>query len=115
MWIQEFFQGSGSEQVDGDELEYLLHRKADFAQELLVGQQQIHRQGSVNLDKDGVFRVADKAFDAQVLFDFAEEDLNAPAFLVNVDDGTGGQAEVIRQEFIMFACFCVTIADAAQA
>lgn len=92
-----------------------MHGQADFVQELLGGQQQVDGQGSVTLDEDGVFRVADKALDAQVLLDFAEEYLDAPAFLVDVGDGMCGQAEVISQEFVMLARFRVTIADAAQA
>jgi len=43
----------------------------------------------------GVFRVADERFDFQVLFDEAEEDLNLPAFLVNIGNGLGGEPKMV--------------------
>jgi len=113
-WIQEFLQRTSSEQVESNELEYLLHGHACIAHELLVGQQQVHGQGCVNLDEDGIFRVADKALDAQGLLDFTEEYFDAPALLVDVGDGSGGQTKEIGHKFVTLARFRGSIADAAQ-
>ncbi len=90
--MQAFFQGAGSKQVASEDREYLLHGHADFAHEFLVGQQQVHGQCGVALKEDGVFRVADNAYDAQDLLDFTEEYLNAPALLMDSNDRTADKA-----------------------
>ena len=45
----------------------------------------------------GVFRVAD-GLDPQVLFDEAEEDLDLPAFFVDIGDGLGRQLEMVGEK-----------------
>ena len=112
-WIQEFFQGCGSKQIELDKLEKLLDGQADPAQKFLIREEQIDRQRGVELDKHGIFRVADERFDTQILLDFPEEDFDLPTVFVNVGDGFGRKPEVIGQKLITLAAFRVTIADAA--
>ena len=70
-------------------LKNLLYGKADTAQEFLIREKQVNRQSGINLDEDGVFRVADKGFDTQVLLDFPEENFDVPAVFVDVGDSFG--------------------------
>ena len=62
----------------------------------------------------GVFGIADEGLDLQILLDPAEEDLDLPAFLVDVGDGLGCQPEVVGEEHVNFAGFGVLVNDAAQ-
>ena len=70
-----------------DKLEKLLHGKSESAEEFLVREEQVNRQGRVNLDEYSIFRVADETLDTQVLLDFPEENFNLPAVFVNVGNG----------------------------
>ena len=96
-------------------MEKLLHGQPGAAEEFLVRKKQIDRQGRVDLDQNRVFRVADKALDAQILFDFLEKEFDFPALFVDVGDGFGTQAEVVGQKFVTFAAFRVPVTDTPQA
>ena len=98
-----------------NDLEKLLNRQPDPTQKFLIREKQIDRQGGINLDQYSIFRVAYKGFDAQVLFDFSEENLDLPAVFVDIGDGFGHKSEMVGQKLITLATFRVTIADAAQA
>ena len=49
----------------------------------------------MDLGQHGVFRVADEGLDLQVLLDETEEDLDLPAFFVDLGDGLGRQLEMV--------------------
>ena len=104
-----------TKQIELYELAKLLDGQADSAEKFLICQEQIDRQGGINLDEHGIFRIADKGFDAQILLDFPKENLDLPAFFVNIGDGFGYQSEVVGQKFVAFAAFRITVANAAQA
>jgi hypothetical protein len=93
----------------------LLDGQSYPAQEFLVRQQQIHRQGGINLYEHGVFSIADKGFDTRILLDFLEENLNLPALFVDVGDSFGHESEVLGQKFVAFAAFRIAVTDATQA
>ena len=59
-----------------NELEELLYGESETAEEFLVREEQVNRQGRVNLDQNRIFRVADEGLYAQILFDFLEEELD---------------------------------------
>ena len=77
-----------------ENLKNLLDGQADTAQEFLVCEKQINRQGGIDLDEHGVFRVADKGCNTQILLDFPEKNLDLPAVFVNVGDGFGRKSTV---------------------
>lgn len=66
------------------------------------------------MGQDGIFGVAEKGFDLEVLLDEAEEGLDLPPVLVDVGDGPGGEVEVVGQKDIMLAGLLVPVADPAQ-
>ena len=96
-----------------ENLKNLLDGQTDTAQKFLVREEQINRQGSINLDEHRVFRVADKGFDTQILLDFPEENFDLPAVFVNVSDSFGRKSEVVSHKLVMLACFRVTVANTA--
>lgn len=98
-----------------NELEELLYGESETAEEFLVREEQVNRQGRVHLDQDRVFRVADEGLYAQILFDFLEEELDLPAVFIDVGDGFRRKPEMVGQKFVVFPGFLVTIADTAQA
>ena len=98
-----------------NDLEKLLDGHPDSTQEFLVGEKQIDGQGSINMDEHGIFCVADKGFDTQILFDFPKEDFDLPAVFVNIGDGFGRESEMVGQKLVMLAAFGIAIANAAQA
>ena len=98
-----------------NELEELLYGESETAEEFLVREEQVNRQGRINLDQDSVFRVADEGLYAQILFDFLEEELDLPAVFIDVGDGFRRKPEMVGQKFVVFPGFLVTIADTAQA
>src|SRR5580704_18756546 len=55
-------------------------------------------QRGPDLNVERVGRGADKRFDAQVLFERLEEELDLPPVLINARDGGGAECQVIRQE-----------------
>ena len=62
----------------------------------------------------GVFRVADEGLDLQVLPDEPEEDLDLPAFFVDVGEGLGRQLEMVGEKDVALAGGGVPVGDAAQ-
>ena len=94
-----------------NELEELLYGESETAEEFLVREEQVNRQGRVNLDQDRIFRVADEGLYAQILFDFLEEELDLPAVFTDVGDGFRRKPEMVGQKFVVFPGFLVTIAD----
>lgn len=98
-----------------NELEELLYGESETAEEFLVREEQVNRQGRVNLDQNRIFRVADEGLYAQILFDFLEEELDLPAVFIDVGDGFRRKPEMVGQKFVVFPGFLVTIADTAQA
>ena len=65
------------------------------------------------MGQHGVFRVADEGLDLQVLLDEAEEDLDLPAFLVDIGDGPGRQLEMVGEKDLAPAGGGVAVGDAA--
>ena len=90
-----------------------MQSNAQVANELDITKQQIDDEGGVDLGQHGVFRVADEGFDLQVLLDEAEEDLDLPAFFVDVSDGLGRQFEMVGEKDIAPAGGGVPVGDAA--
>jgi len=66
------------------------------------------------LGQDGVFRVAEKRFDIEVLLDEPKEDFDLPALLVDVCDGTSWQRHVVGQKLEALPGFLIPVANSAQ-
>ena len=64
---------------------------------------QYGQQCCPNLDRERVGAGADEGFDAQALFDGAEEDLDLPAFAVDRRQRGGPQGEVIGEQHDLLA------------
>ena len=62
------------------------------------GDEHVGGDSTPDLRLHGVLAVAQKAFDAQVLFNPFKEQLNLPAVLVKQGDDRCGQRRVVRQE-----------------
>jgi len=77
------------EEVDLKQLEHLLEAKIDAGLEFEPGHNEIGDHGNIDLAQHGVFRSADKGFEAEVLLDEPEERLDLPALLVDVGNGLG--------------------------
>ena len=91
-----------------------MQSNAQVAQELEITKQEINDECGVDLGQHGVFRVADEGLDFQVLLDEAEEDLDLPAFFVDIGDGLGRQLEMVGEKDIALAGGGVAVSDAAQ-
>ena len=78
----------------------MLQSNAQVAQELEITKQEIDYEGGVDLGQHGVLVVADEGLDPQVLLDDAEEDLDLPAFFVDIGDGLGRQLEMVGEKDI---------------
>ena len=91
-----------------------MQSNAQVAHELEITQQEIDDERGIDLGQHGVFRVADEGLDLQVLLDEAEEDLDLPAFFVDVGDGLGRQLEMVGEKDIALAGGGIPIGDAAQ-
>lgn len=102
------------EEVDLEQLEHLLKAEAYAGFEFEPGQDEIGDHGHVDLAQDGVFRVADKGFEPQVLLDEPKEGLDLPALLVDVGDGLCREVEMVGQELVELSGFRVAVADAAK-
>ena len=66
-----------------------MQSNAQVAHELEITKQEIDDERGIDLGQHGVFQVADEGLDLQVLLDEAEENLDLPAFFVNIGDGLG--------------------------
>ncbi len=71
---------------------------AEAGPPLQVFEQEQSDQGRPNLNLQGVGAGADKGFDAQVLLERLEEQLDLPALVVDLGDGRGGEAAVVGEE-----------------
>ncbi len=91
-----------------------MHSNAQVTQELEIAKQEIDDERGIDLSQHSVFRVADEGLDLQVLLDEAEEDLDLPAFFVDVGDGFGRQLEMVGEEDLTPASGGVPVGDAAQ-
>ena len=91
-----------------------MQSNAQVAQELEITKQEIDDECGLDLGQHGVFRVADEGLDLQVLLDEAEEDLDLPAFLVDVGDGLGRQLKMVGEKDVALAGGGVPVGDAAQ-
>src|SRR5262249_16698197 len=89
-------------------------RKAIFALEFDVGQQQEIAHGDPDLGEDGVFGSAQEGFDLEVLLDPLEEGFDLPAGLIDASDGGSGKSEVVGQEFEDAVIIGIVVADQAQ-
>ena len=78
------------------------------------GDQHIDRDGDPDLGFDGVLAGAEEAFDAQVLLDPLEEQLDLPAAFVELGDGQRRQREVVGQEDQGLGRHGVAISDAPE-
>ena len=63
---------------------------------------------------DSVLGGAEEGFDAQVLFNPFEEQLDPPAIAVEFGDGEGGEREVVGEELEGGMCLGVAVFDATQ-
>ena len=91
-----------------------MQSNAQVAQELEITQQEINDECGVDLGQDGVFRISDEGLDLQVLLDEAEEDLDLPAFFVDIGDSLGRQPEMVGEKNVALAGGSVPVGDAAQ-
>ena len=80
-----------------------MRSNTQVAQELEITKQEIDDEGGVDLGQHGVLVVADKGLDLQVLLDDAEEDLDLPAFFVDIGDGLGRQLEMVGEKDVASA------------
>lgn len=78
------------------------------------GDEQVDGDGDPDLGFDGVLGIAEKAFDAEVLFDPPEEQFDLPAAFVEGTDGGCRELEVIGEEHQGFGGCGVLESDAAQ-
>lgn len=79
-----------------------------------MSQKQVSDQCHIDLGKNGIFRVAEKGLDLEILLDEPEKYLDLPAIFVNIGYGTCRQRHVAGQEHKMFPGFMIPIADTAQ-
>jgi len=95
-----------------------LQSNSQVAQELEITKQEIDDGSGIDLGQHGVFRVADESLDLQVLLDETEEDLDLPAFFVDVGDGLGDglgrQFKMVSEKDIASASGGVAVSDVAQ-
>jgi hypothetical protein len=78
------------------------------------GDQEINGDGDPNLDLNAVGRSTEEAFDAQVLLDPFEEELDLPSAAINLSNGQRRQKEVVCEEDESFVDVQGVIADATQ-
>ena len=78
------------------------------------GDEQINGDGAPDLGAHGVGAGAIEGFDAQMLFDPLEEQLNLPAALIKVNDRQCRGGEIIGQKDQRRAGFGIAMADAPQ-
>src|SRR5262245_31118085 len=76
--------------------------------------QQVDRDCNPDLGAHGVLAGAEEGFDAQVLFDPFEEQLDLPSAAVELRNGQRGQGEVVGQKDQRLAGLRIVVADAAQ-
>jgi len=91
-----------------------LQSNTQVAHEFEITKQEIDDKRRINLSQHGVFRVADEGLDLQVLLDEEEEDLDLPAFLVDVGDGLGCQLEMVAEKDIAPAAGGVPVGNTPQ-
>ena len=72
-----------------------MQSNAQVAQELEITKHEIDDERGIDLGQHRVFRVADEGLDLQVLLAEPEEDLDLPAFFVDIGDGLGRQLEMV--------------------
>ena len=77
-----------------------MQSNTQVAQELEITKQEIDDEGGVDLAQHGVFRIADKGLDPQVLLDEAKENFDLPAFFIDIGDGLGRQLEMVGEKDI---------------
>jgi hypothetical protein len=90
-----------------------LQSNAQVAQELEITKQEIDDEGGIDLGQHGVFRVSDEGLELQVLLDESEENLDLPAFFVDIGDGLGRQLEMVGEKDIAPTGGGVPVGDAA--
>ena len=91
-----------------------MQSNAQDTQELEITKQEIYDERGIYLSQHGVFRVTDEGLYLQVLLDESEEDLDLPAFFVDVGDGFGRQLEMVGEKDIAPAGGGVPVGDSAQ-
>ena len=91
-----------------------MQSNAQVAHELEITKQEIDDEAGVDLGQHGVLVVADEGLDPQVLLDDAEEDLDLPAFFVDIGDGLGRQLEMVGEKDVAPAGGAVPVGDTAQ-
>ena len=87
---------------------------AEAGAQLQVFEQQQGDQRGPYLDLQGVGAGADEGFDAQILLERLEEELDLPAALVDLRDGGGGEAAMVGEEDQGALALLVADLDAAQ-
>ena len=78
------------------------------------GHQDIHTDGGPDLGFDSVLRGAEEGFDAQVLFNPFEAQLDLPAIAIQLGDGVCGQGKVVGKEIERLMGLWVAVFDASQ-
>ena len=77
------------------------------------GDEQVNGDGAPDLAAHGVGRSAVKGFDAEMLLEPFEEQLDLPAAAIELGDGQGRDGEVVGQKDQGLAGLGIAIADAA--
>ena len=78
------------------------------------GYEDVNRDGNPDLSLQGIHRSAVELFDAQVLFDPFEEQLDLPTAAIQLRDGQWWQGEVVGQKDESALLLRIEVTNAAQ-
>ena len=102
------------EYIYADYLQHSAHALVDSEGLIENGHHQVCADGDPDLSFHGVFAQAVEGFDAKILLDPLEEQLDLPASLVDLRDHDGGDLEVVGYEDQTFSGFRIQKAYSAQ-
>ena len=112
--LKKLNQIPSGEQVELEYPEYLLHGTPQFCFESEIGQEQIDAKRDPYLGQDRIGRSSEEGLDLQVLLDPLEEQLDLPAFFINLGDFSGLQMVRVGDEPVVDAGFRVGEGHQAQ-
>src|ERR1039458_4100407 len=102
------------EWCDADDLKDFVQTRLQFQSLLQDGDEQVGAHRGPDLNAHSVFRIADKAPDAEVLLDPAEKQFDLPASPVQLGDLQGRSGEQVGEENQREFLRGVAVADPAQ-
>jgi len=102
------------EYIYADNLQYPAHALVDSEALIENGHHQVCADGDPDLGLHGVFAQGIERFDAKVLFDPLDEDLDLPAGFVDLRDHDREDLEVVGDEDQPFSGFRIQKAYSAQ-